>query len=55
VDLAGFKVLRKVQEDFKGAITMSKQGLAGKRVLRVFLPGVDPTQSTVVHSRGQNI
>lgn len=38
-DLGAFKILGKVQRDFKGAVTMSKQGLAGKKNLRVFLPG----------------
>mmetsp|Transcript_29004 Transcript_29004/g.81691 ORF Transcript_29004/g.81691 Transcript_29004/m.81691 type:complete len:447 (+) Transcript_29004:194-1534(+) len=38
-DLSGFKLLHKVQRDFKGAITMSKTGLAGKKSLKVFLPG----------------
>eukprot|EP00873_Tetraselmis_striata_P015318 jgi/Tetstr1/435582/TSEL_024485.t1 len=53
VDLSRFKVLQKIQSDFKGAITMSKRGLAGKRVLRVFLPGKekDPDKGNRVLGR----
>uniref|UniRef100_A0A061R1C7 beta-galactoside alpha-(2,6)-sialyltransferase n=2 Tax=Tetraselmis sp. GSL018 TaxID=582737 RepID=A0A061R1C7_9CHLO len=37
--LSRFPALQKLQKDFHGSITMSKAGLAGKRTLRVFLPG----------------